>query len=85
MLMELDNYRNELEWLIRCHNCAADDCPEEECPPRALSIPSDYIENLQRRVGKSNEGNFATHIEYGYQDILSTTRTSSARSSTTAE
>ena len=28
MQMELDNCRNELVWLIRRHNCAADNCPE---------------------------------------------------------
>ena len=49
MEMELDNCRNELVWLIRCHNCAADNCPEKY-PPRPQAILPDYIDNLQRRL-----------------------------------
>ena len=56
MQMELDNCRNELICLIRCHNCAADTCPEEEYPPRPLPIPPDYINNLKRRLGKAMNG-----------------------------
>ena len=52
MQMELDNCRDELLWLIRCHNCAADNCPEKEHPRRPLPIPPDYINNLQRRLEK---------------------------------
>ena len=39
--MELEACRNELGWLIRCHNCAAYDCPEEAYPPRPLPISPD--------------------------------------------
>ena len=44
MKMELDNSRDELGWLIRCHNCLVDNCPEEEYPPRILPIPPNYWE-----------------------------------------
>ena len=43
MQMELKAFRDELDWLIRCHNCAADNCTEEEYPSRPLSIPPKYI------------------------------------------
>ena len=56
MQMELDSCRNELVWLIRCHNCAVDKYPQEECPPRPLPIPPDYIHSLQRRLGKAMHG-----------------------------
>ena len=52
MQVELETCRDELDWLIRCHNCAAYNCPEEEYPPRHLPIPPDYIENLQSRLGR---------------------------------
>ena len=38
MQMKLEACRNELDWLIRCHNCAAYNYPEEEYPPRPLLI-----------------------------------------------
>ena len=56
MQMELEACRDELDWLMRCHNCAAYNCPEEECPPRPPPIPPDYIENLQSRLGKVVKG-----------------------------
>ena len=40
MLMELENCRNELGWLIRRHNCIIDNCTEEDYPPMPLPIPS---------------------------------------------
>ena len=52
MQMELVACRDELDWLIRCHNCTAYNCPEEEYSSRPLPIPPDYIENLQSRLGK---------------------------------
>ena len=51
MPMELKACWDELDWLMRCHNC-----PEGEYPPRPLHIPPDYIENLQSRLGKVNKG-----------------------------
>ena len=53
MQMELDNCSNELVWLIRCHNCAAANCSEDEYPLRPLLIPPDCIDILQRRLGKT--------------------------------
>ena len=52
MQVELKACRDELDWLIICHNCAADNCPEKEYLPRPLPILPDYIDNLQRRLGK---------------------------------
>ena len=54
--MELEACRDELSWLIRCHNCAAYNCPKEECPPRPLPIPPDHMDNLQSRLGKVMKG-----------------------------
>ena len=47
--MKLEACRDKLDWLIRCHNCAAYNCPEEEYPLRPLPIPPGYIDNLQSR------------------------------------
>ena len=55
MQMELEACWDELDWLIRCHNCAAYNCPEEY-PPRPLPIPPDYIDNLHSRLGKVRNG-----------------------------
>ena len=55
MQMELEAYLDEVDWLIRCHNCAANNCPEEEYPPRPLPILPDYIDNLQCRLVKIKE------------------------------
>ena len=56
MQIELDNCRIEVVWLIRCHNCAADNCPEEEYPLKPLHIPPVYMDNLKRRLGKAMDG-----------------------------
>ena len=56
MHMELKACWDELDWLIRYHNCAAYNCPEEEYPPRPLPIPPDYIDNLQTRLSKVMKG-----------------------------
>ena len=56
MQMELKACRDEFDWLIKCHNFAADNCPEEEYPPRPLLIPPDYIDNFQRRLGTAMNG-----------------------------
>ena len=41
---------------MRCPNCSVKNCPEEDYPPRPLPIRPDYIENLQRRLGKAMKG-----------------------------
>ena len=56
MQMELEACKDEVDWLIRCDNCAAYNCPKEEYPPRPLPIPPDYIDNLQSRLGKVVKG-----------------------------
>ena len=83
MLMELENYRNELGWLIRCHNCTVDKCPEKHYPPRSLPIPPGYTEDLERRIRKAMKGMLSPtrYIKNDSQDVLFTTSTSSARSS----
>ena len=83
MQVKLDNCKNELVWLIRCHDSAAEHYPEEEYPPRPLPIPTDDIEDLQRRLGKTMK-HLVTHIKDDPQHVLSTTSPPSARSSTAA-
>ena len=56
MQKELKGCWDELDGLIRCHNCAAYNFPKEEYPPRPLPIPPDYIDNLQSRLGKVKKG-----------------------------
>ena len=84
MQMELDNRKKELVWLIICHNCSVDICPEGQYPPRSLQLLP-IISRTCREIGKGNEGHLATCSKDDSQDVISTTSTSSARSSTTAE
>ena len=56
MQMELEKYRNEFGWLIRCHNCIFDSCPKEDYPPRPLPIPPDRTGNLERRIREAVKG-----------------------------
>ena len=56
MRMKLKACRDELDWLIRCHICAAYNCPEKEYLPRSLSIPPDYIDTFQSRLSKVMKG-----------------------------
>ena len=53
MQMKLESCLDEVDWMIRCHNCATFNCPEEEYP---LPIPLDYIDNLQSRLVKVKKG-----------------------------
>ena len=55
MQMELESCRDEVDWLIRCHNCAVYNCPEGD-PPRPLPVAPDYIDNLRSRLGKVMKG-----------------------------
>ena len=43
MPMELEAHVDEIDCVIRCHNCEAFNCPQEEYSPRPLPIPPDYI------------------------------------------
>ena len=56
MQMELEACLDEVDWLIRCHNCTVYNYPEEEYPPRPIPIPPDYIDNLQSRFVKVKKG-----------------------------
>ena len=49
MQLELEACLDEINW-IRCHNCGALLCPQEEYPSKPLPIPPDYIDNLQSRL-----------------------------------
>ena len=45
--LELEACLKELNWMIRCHNCEALNCPQEEYPARLLPTPpSSYIDIL---------------------------------------
>ena len=50
MELELEACLDEMNWMIRCHNCKALNCPQEEYPTKPLPIPPDYIDNLQSRL-----------------------------------
>ena len=46
--LELEACLEEVNWMIRCHNCEALNCPQEENPARLLPTPPpSYIDNLQ--------------------------------------
>ena len=42
MHLELEACLEEINWMIRCHNCEALSCPQEEYPARPLPIPPLY-------------------------------------------
>ena len=51
--LELEACLKELNWMIRCHNCEALDCPQKEYPARLLPTPPpNYVDNLQSRLIK---------------------------------
>ena len=54
--MELEACWDELDWLIRYHNSAAYNCPEEKYSPRPPPFPSHYFDNLNSRLGKVKKG-----------------------------
>ena len=48
MQLELEACLEELNWMVRCHNCEAQKCPQEKYPARLLPTPpSSYIDNSQ--------------------------------------
>ena len=50
--------------MIRCHNCKALSCPQEEYPARLLPTPPpSYIDNLQSRLIKVREGIFPASLK----------------------
>ena len=50
--------------MIRCHNCKALSCPQEEYPARLLPVPPpSYIDNLQSRLLKVRGGIFPAFLK----------------------
>ena len=61
--LELEAGLEELNWMIRCHNCEALNFPQEEYPARLLPTPPpSYIDNLQSRLIKVQTGNFSASL-----------------------
>ena len=56
MLIELENCRNELRWMIRRDKCIVDNCLEEDHAIMHLPVPPDYTENLERRMRTAAKG-----------------------------
>ena len=53
MQLELAACLEEVNWMIRCHNCETLNCPQEEYSARLLPTPPpSYIDNLQSRLIK---------------------------------
>ena len=64
MQLEFEACLEELNWMIRRHNCEALNCPQEECPPRLLPTPPpNYIDNLQSRLIKVDKGIFPASLK----------------------
>ena len=64
MQLELEVCLEELNWMIRCHNCEALNCPEEEYPARLLPTPPlSYIDNLQSRLTKVQKRIFPASLK----------------------
>ena len=77
MQIELEACRDWLYWLIICHNCAAYNCQRRstyQCPYLFLPITSTTC----RVEGQGNEGHIATPSKDDSQDVLSSTRLSTA-------
>ena len=51
MQLELEACLEEVSWMLRCYNCEALDCLQEEYPAKLLPAPPpSYIVNLQSRL-----------------------------------
>ena len=62
--LELEASLEEVSWILRCHNCEALDCPQEEYPARLLSTPPpSYMDNLQSRLIKARKGIFPASLK----------------------
>ena len=57
--VELEVYRNELDWLTKCHLCAVNDYPKEYCPPMPLPTPPGYHTNLEKGAQIAAKGIFS--------------------------
>ena len=58
MQMELEACKDEVDWLIRCDNCAAYSCPNQRRSTLQgpYTYPPDYIDNLRSRLDKVVKG-----------------------------
>ena len=64
MQLELEACLEEVSWMIRCHNCEALNCPQEEYPARLLPTPRpNYIDNLPSRLIKARKGIFPASLK----------------------
>ena len=64
MQLELEACLEEVNWMIRCHNCETLNCPQEEYPARLLpTSPPSYIDNLQSRLIKARKGIFPASLK----------------------
>ena len=59
MQLELEACLEEANCMLRCYNCEALDCPQEEYPARLFPTPPpSYIDNLQRRLIRARKAIF---------------------------
>ena len=64
MQLELEACLEEVNWMIRCHNCEALNCPQEEYPARLLPTPPPgYIDNLKSGLIKVRKGIFPASLQ----------------------
>ena len=64
MQLELEACLEEVSWMLRCQNCEALDCPQEEYPARLLlTPPPSYIDNLQSRLIRARKGIFPASLK----------------------
>ena len=63
MRLELEACLEELSWMVRCHNCEALICPQEEYPTTLLPTPPpNYVGNLQSRLTKGQRRESIRHL-----------------------
>ena len=64
MQLELEACLEEVNWMIRCHNCKTLNCPQEKYLARLLPTPPpSYIDNLQSRLMKVRKGIFPAYFK----------------------
>ena len=64
MQLELKAFLEEVSWMLRCYNCEAPDCSQEEHPARLLPTPPpSYIDNLQSRLIRARKGIFPASLK----------------------
>ena len=62
--LELEACLEEANWMLRCYNRKALDCPQEEYPARLLPTPPpSYIDNLQSRLIRARKAIFPASLK----------------------